>query len=94
MVGYGTEGRVIQVGPVVIGEEIRLCNTEEVFLPLKNGYTESSISSAGGGWVCVWDLEELAVTLWSWENLAKKADALQMNVDGNHDPHDALERLY
>jgi len=53
MVGFGKEGSVIQVGLVVIGEEICLGDTEEIFLTLKNRYTESSISFAGGGWVCV-----------------------------------------
>lgn len=53
MVGVGKERHVIQVGPVVIGKKICWVTSEEVFLTLKNGYTESSLSPAGGGWVWV-----------------------------------------
>lgn len=45
------------------GEEICWVTSEEVFLTLKNGYTKTGLSSAGGVWVCVCDSEELAVML-------------------------------
>ena len=96
IVGLHKKGHVIQFWSIVIGEEICWVISEEAFLTLKDAYTESSVSPVGGGRVCVWYLEVLAVTLWLWENLDKADDwqMLLLNVDCNHDPHDAVELLY